>query len=49
MNSITNITLDTETRDLQELCICLARHLPFVRQGSKAYDEIFIYLSEKVR
>ncbi len=43
------MSLDTETRDLQELCACLARHWPFVRQSEKPYDQIFAYLSEKAR
>lgn len=42
-------SLDADTRDLQELCTCLARHWPFVRQSDKPYDQIFAHLSEKVR
>jgi hypothetical protein len=46
---VKGLSLDTETRDLQELCTCLARHWPLVRQSDKPYDQIFSYLSEKVR
>jgi hypothetical protein len=42
------MSLDIDTRDLQELCTGLARHWPFVRQSDKPYDQMFAYLSEKV-